>query len=120
MFYNTDTGCSFATWLLFRIKFEKSSEIYYKLDQFQYNYSDFTPGPIQQSLYINDKGTKVIYIGQLKEGTDIKEGIGIRVGSAGDTLKLNQKVYMRDAGRMENIMEKGDIQKIHIQIVYFV
>ena len=80
---NTD-GCSFATWLLFRTKFSKSSEICYKLGQFQYNHSDFTPGPIQQSIFETKKGTKAIYLGQLKEGTDIAEGIGTVVYSSGD------------------------------------
>ena len=78
-----------------------SSEICYKLGQFQYNHSDFTPGPIQQSIF-ETAGGKVIYLGQLKEGTNIKEGIGIAVFNNGDTLELNHKVYMRDAGRMMN------------------
>ena len=67
---------------MFRTEFSKSSEIYDKLGQFQYNHSDFTPGPIQQSIF-ETKAGKAIYIGQLKEGTDIEEGIGIRVGSNG-------------------------------------
>ena len=49
-------------------------------------------------------------MGQLREGTDIKEGIGIRIASNGDTLKLNHWVYMRDAGGMVDIIEKGDLQ----------
>ena len=117
---HTDTEWSFATWLLFRTKFSKSSEICYKLGQFQYNQSDFTPGPIQQSIFKTKTDNKAIYIGQLKEGTSIKEGIGIAVYSNGHTLKLNNKVYMRDGGRMVNGVEKGDIQQMQIQIAYIV
>ena len=51
-------------------------------------------------------------MGQVKEGTHIQEGIGIAVYSNGDTLKLNHKVYMRDFGKMVDLMEKGDIQQI--------
>ena len=83
--------------------------MYQKQGQFQYNHSDFTPGPIQQSIYLF-KGFKHIYSGQLKEGTEIKEGIGIVVISNGGTLKLINKVYMRDVGRMIHLMEKGDLQ----------
>ena len=64
---------------MFRTKFSKTSEVYYKLGQFQYNHSDFTPGPIQQSIFEDADDDKVIYLGQLKEGTDIQEGIGIMV-----------------------------------------
>ena len=69
---------------MLRTKFEKSSEICDKLGQFQYNHSDFTPWPIQQSIFKSKKGFKAIYLGQLKEGTDIAEGIGIVVYSSGD------------------------------------
>ena len=71
-----------ASWLLFRTVFAKSSEVYQTQGQFQYNHSDFTPEPIQQSIYLF-KGFKHIYSGQLKEGTEIKEGIGIVVISNG-------------------------------------
>ena len=72
---------------MFRTNFSKSSEIYYKLGQFQYNHSDFTPGPIQQFIFEDIDDNKVIYLGQLKEGTDIQEGIGIMVISNGDIFE---------------------------------
>ena len=74
--------------LLFRTKFEKSSEIYAKLGQFEYSQPVFSPGLIQQSIYTTKAGNKAIYLGQLKEGTKIQEGIGIVVSSNGDTLRL--------------------------------
>ena len=90
--------------------------MYQTQGQFQYNHSDFTPEPIQQSIYLF-KGFKHIYSGQLKEGTEIKEGIGIVVISNGATLKLINKVYMRDFGRMIHLMEKGDLQQIQIAYI---
>ena len=74
--------------LLFRTKFTISSENYSKLGQFQYYQPNLTSGSVQQSIF-EICGYKAIYFGQLKEGTEIKEGIGIRVVSNGDTLKLN-------------------------------
>ena len=121
---HTDTEWSFATWLLFRTKFSKSSEIYYKLGQFQYNHSYFTPGPIQQSIYeINDN--KVIYIGQLKEGTDIKEGIGIRVASNGDIFEgcwkngeFNGIGSLKPiSAEMTSLLQRKYIKKIIIHIL---
>ena len=70
--------------LVFRNSFEKSNEIYSKLGQFQYRKSDFTPEPIQQLNFNTSEDGKAVYLGQLKEGTDIQEGIGIQVYSNGD------------------------------------
>ena len=100
----------------FRTRFGKSSEIYSKQGQFKYDQSDFTSDSIQQLILETTNNYNEIYLGQLKEGTNIKEGIGIRVASSGHTLKLNNNVYMRDIGRIINGMEKGDIQQIQIQI----
>ena len=97
----------------FRTKFAKSSEINSKLGQFQYHLPDLTSTAIQQLTFTPAVG-KAIYIGQLKEGTRISEGIGIAVYSNGHTLRLNHKVYMRDGGKMVKEKEKGDIQQIQI------
>ena len=82
--------------------------MYHELGQFQYQLSDFTKSPIQQSVYTSDFGN-ALYLGQLKEGTNIRDGIGIAVYRDGDTLKLNNKVLQRDIGRIINEMEKADI-----------
>ena len=74
-----DIQCSvnFLT-LLIQNSLSKSSEMYFKLGQFQYHQQDFTPGPIQQLIY-DTNYSKTLYFGQLKGGADIKEGIGIAV-----------------------------------------
>ena len=69
---------------MFRKIFAKTFIVIKRLGQFQYCHSDFTPGPIQQFIYETNDGNKAFYSGQLKEGTDIKEGIGIAVYSDGD------------------------------------
>ena len=86
--------------------------MYFKLGQFQYQPSYFTSSPVKHSIYKTNEGNKAIYLCQLKERTGIQEGIGIAVYSDGDTLKLNQKVYMRDGGRMVNGMGKGELQQM--------
>ena len=78
---------NFLTFLI-QNSLSKSSEMYFKLGQFQYHQQDFAPGPIQQLIY-DTNYSQTLYLGQLKEGTDIKEGIGIAVIYSGDTLKLN-------------------------------
>ena len=68
---------------VFRTKFAKSSEIYSKLGQFQYSQANLTSSPVQQKIYTTTDGLKAIYLGQLKEGTSIQEGIGIVIYSNG-------------------------------------
>ena len=68
---------------MYRTSFAKSFKIYNKLGQFEYHHSDFTPGPVQQSIFETIGGGKVVYMGQLGEGTGIQEGIGIAVYSNG-------------------------------------
>ena len=92
--------------------FAKSFGVYRELGQFQYQHQDFTSGPIQQSIFIPKFCDKAFYLGQLKEGTDIKEGIGIVVYSSGCTLKLNNKVYLRDIEKMVLQMEKEEVSFI--------
>ena len=69
---------------LFRTRFAKSSEIYRKQGQFKYHQKDFSLGSIQQLKYETTGDGKAFYLGQLKEGTDNQEGIGIAVYSRGD------------------------------------
>ena len=57
--------------------------MYFKMGQFQHHPSDFTLSPVKQSI-LGTGDNKSIYICQQKEGTEIKEGIGIRVASNGD------------------------------------
>ena len=82
--------------LLYRRKFAKSYRVYKKLGQFQYRHQDFTPGPIQKTMFETMNGNYAIYLGQLTEGTCILEGIGIVVSSDGHTLKLynNKTVFL--------------------------
>ena len=68
---------------MFRISKANISELYQKLGQFQYNHSDFASGPIRQSRFAIDDGAEAIYVGQLIEETEIKEGIGIAVYNDG-------------------------------------
>ena len=51
-------------------------------------------------ITIPDDYVKCVYIGEVKEETDIPNGVGIKVFDNGDTHKLNYKVYKRDIGRM--------------------
>ena len=78
--------------------------MYAKLGQFQYNQPDFSPSSIQQSIYTTKVGgNKAIYLGQLKEGTEIKEGVGIEIKRRGDIYEGCWKDDQRNGkGRYSN------------------
>ena len=67
--------------------FSVTSEIYNKLGQ--HNYKTKDPDSITEYIHTYSNGSKYIYIGQLKAGTNQAEGLGIRVYSIGDTQYLN-------------------------------
>ena len=58
-------------------------------------------------------GGKYIYIGQLKDGTNEAEGVGIYVWENGTTQYLNNinntGVFKRESGRMISLMDMGDL-----------
>ena len=72
--------------------------IYAKLGQFDYG-KDESIKNLHEIIVTSKYGNKNIYIGQVKEGTEIKEGIGIQVFSHGDTEDYNY-VFVRESGRI--------------------
>ena len=71
---------------LFREGFSMISKTYKKLGQYDYG-KDSDVTDIQEYVETDMFGWRSIYIGQVKEGTNIKDGIGIRVWEDGNTLK---------------------------------
>ena len=67
--------------------FSISSKIYNKLGQLNYKTKDAYN--IKEYIHADPWGNKYIYIGQLKDGTNKAEGVGIRVWESGSTQYLN-------------------------------
>ena len=87
---------------MFRNGFAKTSKIYKSLGQFDYGLLNCTADRIQQHI-IKKNHYKCVYIGEVEEGTDIPNGVGIEVLNNGDTHYFNYKVFKRDIGRMESL-----------------
>ena len=98
--------------MIYSDDFSRTSKIYNKLGQLNYTTKD----PENVKEYIGTTGfwDKYIYIGQLKDGTDEAEGVGIRVYSFGSTQYLNNinniGVLKRESGRMICLMGMGELQ----------
>ena len=58
-------------------------------------------------------GTKYIYIGQINQDTDKREGVGIMVFDTGNTIEWSKliKVFMKDIGKTESLMAKEGIRR---------
>ena len=67
--------------------FSVTSKIYNKLGQHIYKTKD--PDNITECIGTSLSGNKYIYIGQLKAGTNQREGVGICVWRSGTTQYLN-------------------------------
>ena len=82
---------------IFRNGFTKSSDVYKRLGQFDYDQPSCTTDHIRTCIH-SGLYNNWIYIGEVKEGTDdTPHGIGIKVdGHYGVTHQLNNKVIRRD------------------------
>ena len=79
----THVCCSLT--LLFSTKLVESRKIYNKMGQFDYKGKKYTED-LKEYIGKNDKENKCIYIGQVKKGTEILDGIGICVWDHGATI----------------------------------
>ena len=61
----------------FRTAFKKTREVYSKLGQHTYSHQLDSKRPLQIKRGTTTKGNKFIYFGQLEEGTDKRDGVGI-------------------------------------------
>ena len=70
----------------FRTNMDKSRKIYSDQGQFKYPEIDCSrPLTIQRSKI----GMVYFYIGQMQEGTNMRDGVGIAVHDSGDTILFN-------------------------------
>ena len=87
---NISLSSLFACFLLtccFRTAFKKTREVYSKLGQHTYSHQLDSKSPLQINRGTFPSGTKYIYFGQLEEGTNNKDGVGIRVDSNGAIIE---------------------------------
>ena len=71
----------------FRTAFKKTREVYSKLGQHTYSHQLDSKRPLQINRGTLTSGNKYIYFGQLEEGTNNKDGVGIRVDSDGAIIE---------------------------------
>ena len=71
----------------FRTAFKKTREVYSKLGQHTYSHQLDSKRPLQINRGALTGGHKYIYFGQLGEGTNNKDGVGIRVDSDGAIIE---------------------------------
>ena len=79
-------SAAFSSYLLtpFRTDFVKARKVYERLGQYDYQNPDYTDD-ITELIGKGTKGSKLVYFGQVKSGTNKKDGIGISVRVTGDT-----------------------------------
>ena len=110
---------NYLTFIYFCVRtgFAKSSEVYKELGHYDYGLLDCTADSIQKYI-ITKFGHECLYAGEVEEGTDIPNGVGILVFDNGDTHNSDYKVYKRDIGRMVHgcLMGKGEVQTIATEI----
>ena len=70
-------------YILYSDAFTRTSKIYNKLGQ--HNYKTKEPDNIKEQIGTSSLGRKYIYIGQLKAGTNQRDGVGIMVWIDGAT-----------------------------------
>ena len=98
--------------LIYSYGFFTTSEIYNRLGQ--HNYKTKDTENITEYIHTYTIQDKYIYFGQLKDGTNQAEGVGIRVWSNGTTQYLYNKnnagVLKRESGRMVSLMDMWELQ----------
>ena len=93
----------------YRFNFIKPSKLYSEIGQFDFKGEPYR-GRYREKMDISKTatGVKYFYIGQFKEGTEEREGIGITVGNNGTTFTLILfKIYCIHEGYYRNDLWNG-------------